>query len=106
MTVQAQGQHSPEALRAMVMGTLTTFEHPTLKHNLTTLKALHHCALMDNTLHIDLVMPFAWHSGFEALKESTSAELLRLTSATAISWRLTHDIATLKRVKIIPVPPA
>jgi ATP-binding protein involved in chromosome partitioning len=102
MTVQAQGQHSPEALRAMVMGTLTTFEHPTLKHNLTTLKALHHCALMDNTLHIDLVMPFAWHSGFEALKESTSAELLRLTSATAISWRLTHDIATLKRVKNHP----
>ncbi|WP_158783577.1 iron-sulfur cluster carrier protein ApbC [Pantoea sp. BAV 3049] len=99
MTSQSQGQHSPEALRAMVMGVLTTFEHPTLKHNLTTLKALHHCALMDNTLHIELVMPFVWHSGFEALKEATSAELLRLTSATAINWRLSHNIATLKRVK-------
>ncbi|WP_342753886.1 iron-sulfur cluster carrier protein ApbC [Pantoea sp. MBD-2R] len=99
MTSQSQSQHSPEALRAMVMGVLTAFEHPTLKKNLTALKALHHCAMLDNTLHIDLAMPFAWHSGFEALKESASAELLRLTGATAISWRLNHDIATLKRVK-------
>lgn len=28
---------SPEALRAMVAGTLANFQHPTLKHNLTTL---------------------------------------------------------------------
>ncbi len=49
---------SPEALRAMVAGTLANFEHPTLKHNLTTLKALHHVAWMDDTLHVELVMPF------------------------------------------------
>lgn len=97
-----QSQHSPEALRAMVMGVLTTFEHPTLQRNLTTLKALHHCAMLDNTLHIELLMPFAWHSGFEALKERTSAELLRLTGADAISWKLSQDIATLKRVKNQP----
>ncbi|WP_034915941.1 MULTISPECIES: iron-sulfur cluster carrier protein ApbC [Erwinia] len=102
MTSHSAGQHSPEALRAMVMGVLTTFEHPTLKHNLTTLKSLHHCAMMDNTLHIDLMMPFVWRSGFEALKEATSAELLRLTHATAISWRLNHDVATMKRVKNQP----
>lgn len=102
MTTQSPGQHSPEALRAIVMGVLTTFEHPTLKHNLTTLKALRHCAMMDNTLHLELEMPFVWYSGFEALKEATSAELLRLTHATAISWRLSHAIATLKRVKNHP----
>lgn len=39
---------SPEALRAMVAGTLANFQHPTLKHNLTTLKALHHVARMDD----------------------------------------------------------
>jgi len=97
-----QSQHSPEALRAIVMGVLTTFEHPTLQRNLTALKALHHCAMLDNTLHIELLMPFAWHSGFEALQESASAELLRLTNATAISWKLSLDIATLKRVKNQP----
>jgi len=97
-----QSQHSPEALRAMVMGVLTTFEHPTLRRNLTVLKALRHCAMLDNTLHIELLMPFAWHSGFEALKESASAELLRLTGADAISWKLSQDIATLKRVKNQP----
>ncbi len=97
-----QSQHSPEALRAMVMGVLTTFEHPTLRRNLTVLKALRHCAMLDNTLHIELLMPFAWHSGFEALKENASAELLRLTGADAISWKLSQDIATLKRVKNQP----
>ncbi len=35
---------SPERLRAMVAGTLANFQHPTLKHNLTALKALHHVA--------------------------------------------------------------
>nr|WP_024965068.1 iron-sulfur cluster carrier protein ApbC [Pantoea sp. IMH] len=99
MRSQSQGQHSPEALRAMVMGVLTAFEHPTLTHNLTRLKALHHCTLLDNTLHVDLVMPFVWNSGFEALQEQTSAELLRLTGAEAISWRLKHEVATMKRVK-------
>ncbi len=39
---------SPEALRAMVAGTLANFQHPTLKHNLTTLKALHHVAWLDD----------------------------------------------------------
>ncbi|KMV71350.1 iron-sulfur cluster carrier protein ApbC [Erwinia aphidicola] len=102
MTSQSRGHHSPEALRAIVMGVLTTFEHPTLQHNLTTLKALRHCALMDNTLHIELSMPFVWQSPFEELKASLSAELLRLTQASAIAWRLTLDVATLQRVKNRP----
>ena len=35
MNEQSQAK-SPEALRAMVAGTLANFQHPTLKHNLTT----------------------------------------------------------------------
>lgn len=99
MNSRSQGPHSPDTLRAMVMGGLTAFEHPTLQRNLTSLKALHHVALMDNTLHIELVMPFAWQSGFALLKDQCSADLLRITGASAINWRLRHDIATLKRVK-------
>lgn len=43
MNEQSQAK-SPDTLRAMVAGTLANFQHPTLKHNLTTLKALHHVA--------------------------------------------------------------
>jgi len=93
---------SPEALRAMVAGTLANFQHPTLKHNLTALKALHHVAWLDDTIHIELQMPFAWNSAFEDLKEQCSAELLRMTGAKAIDWKLSHNVATLKRVKNQP----
>lgn len=93
---------SPEALRAIVAGTLANFQHPTLKHNLTVLKALHHVAWLDDTVHIGLHMPFVWTSVFEILKAQCSAELLRLTGAKAIDWELSHHIATLKRVKNQP----
>lgn len=86
----------------MVAGTLANFQHPTLKHNLTALKALHHVAWLDDTVHIEIQMPFVWHSAFETLKEQCSAELLRITGAQAIDWKLTHSIATLKRVKNQP----
>lgn len=90
---------TPEALREQVSRVLGAFKHPTRKRDLTVLKALHHSALLDGTLHIELVMPFAWQSGCAELKESVSAELLRLTGATAIDWKLIHTIATMKRVK-------
>lgn len=102
MTSESREHYSPEALRAIVAGVLNGFGHPTLQKNLTALKALHHVALLDSKLHIELLMPFAWGSAFETLKEQTSAELLRLTGARAIDWRLRHDIATLKRVKNQP----
>ncbi len=101
MNSQSQAK-SPERLRAMVAGTLANFQHPTLKHNLTALKALHHVAWLDDTVHIELQMPFVWSSAFEVLKEQCSAELLRITGAKAIDWKLTHSIATLKRVKNQP----
>ncbi|AHF74342.1 Scaffold protein for [4Fe-4S] cluster assembly ApbC MRP-like protein [Candidatus Sodalis pierantonius str. SOPE] len=92
-------QTTSEALREQINRVLSAFKHPTLKCDLTVLKALHHSALLDGTLHIELVMPFAWQSGFAELQESASAELLRLTGATAIDWKLLHNIATMKRVK-------
>ncbi|KZO32801.1 antiporter [Salmonella enterica subsp. enterica serovar Tennessee] len=101
MNEQSQAK-SPDTLRAMVAGTLANFQHPTLKHNLTTLKALHHVAWMDDTLHVELVMPFVWNSAFEVLKEQCSADLLRITGAKAIDWKLSYNIATLKRVKNQP----
>ena len=102
MTAQSREPQTPEGLRAIVAGVLRSFEHPTLKQNLTALKALHHVAQLDGTLHVELLMPFAWASGFDVLKEQVSAELLRQTGAGAIDWRLSHDIATLKRVKNQP----
>jgi len=102
MTSQDKGLHSPEALRAVVSGVLATFEHPTLQKNLIALQALNHCALMNDTLHIELKMPFAWQSAFEELKATTSAELLRLTDTAAIDWRLTLNVATMQRVKNRP----
>lgn len=97
MSAKSPEQNTPEVLRALVTGVLAAFEHPTLNNNLTTLKAIHSCTLLDNVLHIELVMPFAWKSGFETLKNTVSAELLRMTGAKAIEWKLKHDIITLKR---------
>lgn len=97
MNAKSPEQTNPVVLRALVTGVLVAFEHPTLENNLTVLKAIHHCALLDHVLHIELILPFAWQSGFDALQESVSAELLRVTGAGAIDWKLKHDIATLKR---------
>ncbi|MFB5172132.1 iron-sulfur cluster carrier protein ApbC [Erwinia amylovora] len=102
MMLSSRQPHTPEALRAIVMNVLATFEHASLQHNLIRLKALHHCALIDNRLHIELSMPFVWQSPFEQLKDEVSAELLRLTGAGEISWRLTLNVATLQRVKNRP----
>lgn len=90
---------SPERLRAMVAGTPTNFQHPTLKRNLVALKALHHVARLDDTVHTELQMPLVWSSVFEVSKEQCSAELLRITGARAINWKPAHSIVTPKRVK-------
>jgi len=95
-------QSTPDVLHAQVRQALVSFKHPTLKRDLNELKALTHCALLDGTLHIELTMPFAWSSAFDELKEAASADLLRVTGAKAIDWRLSHNIATLRRVKDLP----
>ncbi|WP_413741276.1 iron-sulfur cluster carrier protein ApbC [Sodalis sp. RH15] len=102
MTTPSPEKSTPDALRAQVAQVLAAYRHPTLKRDLTVLKALNHCALLDGALHIELTMPFAWQSAFEEMKESLSAELLRVTGAGAIDWKLSHNIATLRRVKDQP----
>jgi ATP-binding protein involved in chromosome partitioning len=102
MNPQSPEKSTPEALRAQVARILATFRHPTLKKDLVALKALTHCALLDGALHIELTMPFAWQSAFEEMQEALNAKLLRETGAKAIDWTLTHNIATLRRVKDQP----
>ncbi|RLM03113.1 Fe-S-binding ATPase [Gibbsiella quercinecans] len=102
MNAKSPEQTNPEDLHARVADVLAAFEHPTLKNNLSTLKAIHHCALLDDVLYVELLMPFAWQSGFAALQDQTSAELLRVTGAKAVDWKLGHDIATLKRANNQP----
>ncbi|MGL9735324.1 MAG: iron-sulfur cluster carrier protein ApbC [Symbiopectobacterium sp.] len=91
-------EQTPDTLKVLVTGVLSTFKHQTLKNNLMTFNALHHCALLDEVLRIELVMPFSWLSGLGVLKETVSPELMRLTGAKDVEWRLTHSIATLRRV--------
>lgn len=42
----------PELLNDQVAQVLATFEHPTLKRNLIAIKALNHCAMLDDVLHV------------------------------------------------------
>lgn len=102
MDMQSQVRSNPELLREQVEKILSTFIHPTLKHNLLALHALQHCALLDNVLHIEIQMPFAWRSGFEALKNAKQDELLVLSGAERIEWQLKLNVTTLKRANEQP----
>lgn len=98
MSAKSPEQSTPDVLRAQVAEILATFTHPTLQKTLVELKAVHQCTLLDHVLHIELTMPFAWQSGFAALQDAVSGELLRVSGAKAVEWRLNHNIATLRRV--------
>jgi len=102
MTSQSPQNATPAELHAAVNVVLATFTHPTLQKSLTALKALHQCVVLDNVLHIELTLPFAWKSGFEQLKLLTTSELLRVTGTRSVEWRLSHDIATLRRANDKP----
>ncbi len=95
-------QTDPDRLRKTVSEILNGFTHPTLERNLQALNALQHCVLLDNILHIELVMPFAWQSGFEALTKEVDARLLQATCARKTAWRLSHHISTLRRANKRP----
>lgn len=97
MSQQSQGPITPEALNHQVTELIATFIHPTLNKDLAQLRALHHCTILDEVLHIELQMPFVWQCAFEALKAEKSAELIKTTGVKSIEWRLLHNIATLKR---------
>lgn len=87
-----------EQLHNNVAAILATFDHPTLDKNLISIRALQRCVLMDDVLHIDIKMPFAWQSGFLALQKEKNSALLDVSGASHIEWRLHHNIATLKRI--------
>ena len=76
MSQQSQGPVTPEALNHQVAELLATFTHPTLKKDLGQLRALHHCTILDDVLHIELQMPFVWETGFEALKAEINEQLI------------------------------
>ena len=102
MSDKSPEQTTPEILKEKVSGVLSTFEHPTLKRNLLSLKALHQCAMIDDVLHIELVMPFVWKKPFQQLIEEKTAELRNMTGAKAVEWKLKHNIATLRRANDLP----
>lgn len=97
MNDKSPEQNNPELLTEKVSTVLASFTHPTLKRNLISIKALHHCAMLDNVLHVELVMPFVWKGSFQALISEKTAELKKITGAHAVEWKLRHDITTLKR---------
>ena len=69
MSKKTSQQTTPDLLQAQITAVLAAFTHSTLKKNLSALHAIHHCALLDNVLHIELKMPFAWESAFDTLKK-------------------------------------
>ncbi|MDE1477533.1 iron-sulfur cluster carrier protein ApbC [Xenorhabdus bovienii] len=102
MNSQSPEQTSPDLLKEHVVKILATFKHPTLERDLIALKALHHCAMLDGVLHIELMMPFVWKRAFAKLKEETTQSLQTATGAKSVDWRLTHDICTLRRANNLP----
>lgn len=90
-------QKSASVLKAQISEIISTFTHPTLKTHLLSLHALHHCAVLDQVLYIEIMMPFAWASAFEALKLQTTSKLLACTGARAVEWKLIHNICSLRR---------
>ncbi|QUI98295.1 hypothetical protein KCP74_14635 [Salmonella enterica subsp. enterica] len=60
---------------------------------------MHHVARMDDTLHVELVMPFVWNSAtFEVLKSNAAS--VTYYGRKAIDWKLSATLRRcLKRVK-------
>lgn len=81
---------------------LQNFTHPTLQKGLIALKALKKAELGAGILRLELSMPFAWNTGFEALKAETEEKLKQATGASSVKWVLNYQIATLKRANHHP----
>lgn len=76
---------------------LASFQHPTLQQNLVEMGAVQECMRKNTTLILTLKMPFAWKSGFIALKKTLSTPLCAALGVTDVCWTLKTKIATLKR---------
>lgn len=85
-----------------IKAVLQAFRHSTLQKDLIALNALKKVELGGGTLRIELTMPFAWNSGFEALKVETEAKLKAICAASELKWVLNYQIATLKRANNHP----
>ena len=81
---------------------LQNFTHETLQKDLIALNTLKKAELGAGILRLEFTMPFAWNTGFEALKQATEAKLKELTGAMEIKWILHYNIATLKRANHHP----
>lgn len=102
MSNQSCELSTSEVLRAKIDDVFAAFHHFTLSQPLSTLKALKRCVLLDQVLHLELTMPFAWQSGFMALQQATCEKLLQISGAEEVVWRLSYNIATLKRANQQP----
>ena len=51
------------------------FTHPTLEKDLISINAFKKAELGMGILRLEFVMPFAWNTGFEALKQATESKL-------------------------------
>ena len=81
---------------------IQNFTHATLQKDLIALNALKKAELGAGILRLEFTMPFAWNTGFEALKQTIEAKLKEVTGATEIKWILNYNIATLKRANQHP----
>lgn len=91
-----------EVQLAEIRGILQQFSHETLKKDLIALNAFKKAELGGETLRLELTMPFAWNSGFEALKAETEEKLKAVSGASGLKWVLNYQIATLKRANNHP----
>lgn len=74
-----------------------SFQHSTLHQNLIEMDAIRECKLIEGTLAVSLALPFAWHSGYTALKRALTPKLHALTGAQTIQWSCETRVATLQR---------
>jgi ATP-binding protein involved in chromosome partitioning len=92
----SQAQSAADDLFSLVSQKLDSFNHSSLQQPLSTLNALKQVMLQDDVLHVQLTMPFAWHSPFQQLQQQLTPELLQLTGCMRVQWQLQHQIARLK----------
>ncbi|MGP1931323.1 MAG: iron-sulfur cluster carrier protein ApbC [Arsenophonus sp. ET-YP4-MAG3] len=95
-------QIKSENLIKEVIEILDRFSHSTLQGNLSTLKALYYCSLLDNVLYIELIMPFAWQSPFNLLVEQQTLQLQKIVGVKRVEWKLHHNVNTLCRANNLP----
>lgn len=87
--------------QAEILALFKQFSHPSLQQDLIALNALRKIEQGGDCLRIELVMPFAWQSGFAALQQQLTPAL-EAVSGRPIKWAIQYQIATLKRANNQP----